>query len=100
MSGKDPVLARREMIRRFASLGQRVGYLLFAAAIVLFVVGFAAGFTPTLVSVIVTAMAVGSLLLAPAIVMSYAVRAADEDDAAAGPGAAGRDPRQGRDQGP
>lgn len=81
MNGTDPVLARREVIRRAARIGQRTGYLLFAAAIVLFVLGFALGFTPTLVSMTVAALLVGSLLLAPSIVMSYAVRAADDDDA-------------------
>lgn len=88
----DPVLARREMIRRAARIGQRTGYLLFTAAIVLFFVGFAPGFTPMLVSVIVTCMIVGSVLLAPSIVMSYAVKAADEADARAREGDQGGDP--------
>jgi hypothetical protein len=47
---------------------------------VLFVVGFAAGFTPLVVTTIVAALVVGSLLLAPAIVAGYAVKAADRDD--------------------
>jgi hypothetical protein len=76
----DPVLARRRRIERAAGLAQRVGYGLFALAIVVFVVGFAAGFTPPVVAVVVLALAAGSVLLAPAIVAGYAVKAADRED--------------------
>jgi hypothetical protein len=76
----DPVLARRRQVARVAEVAQRLGYALFAAAVVLFVVGFAAGFTPLVVTTIVAALVVGSLLLAPAIVAGYAVKAADRDD--------------------
>ena len=43
-------------------------------------VGFATGLTPGLVTAIVVALGAGSLLLAPAIVVGYAVKAADRDD--------------------
>ena len=75
----DPVLARRRQVARVAELAQRLGYALFAAAVVLFVVGFAAGFTPLVVTTIVAALVVGSLLLAPTR-GGYAVKAADRDD--------------------
>jgi len=45
----DPVLRRRAQIARLVSIGQRVGYSLFALAVVAFGVGFAAGFTTTVV---------------------------------------------------
>ncbi len=76
----DPVRAQRAKVARAATLAQRIGYALFAVAVVAFFVGFFAGFTPGVVSVIVAMMAVGSLLLAPAIVASYAVKAAERDD--------------------
>ena len=76
----DPVLARRRRIARAAEVGQRAGYGLFALAVVLFVVGFAAGFTPVVVTAVVAALAVGSVLLAPAIVAGYAVKAAERED--------------------
>jgi hypothetical protein len=76
----DPVLARRAQVARLASLGQRVGYALFAVAVVAFFVGFFAGFTTTVVMLIVACLAVGSVALAPAIVASYAVKAADRED--------------------
>jgi hypothetical protein len=61
-------------------LANRIGYLCFALACALFVIGFAVGFTGPLVAVTVTAMVVGSLLLAPSIVLGYAVKAAERDD--------------------
>lgn len=47
---------------------------------VVFVVGFAVGFTGTLVAVVTAALAIASVLLAPAIVLGYAVNAAERDD--------------------
>ena len=76
----DPVLARRAQIARLALVGQRLGYLLYGAAVVLFVVGFIVGFTPAVVTTIVAMMIVGSALLAPAIVAGYAVKAAARED--------------------
>lgn len=78
--GPDPVLARRARIARLVAVGQRIGYGLFGLAIVLFVVGAVRGFTGRLVSVIVAAMVAGSLVLAPAIVFGYGVKAAVRDD--------------------
>ncbi|MGH9215784.1 MAG: hypothetical protein ACRD0V_21175 [Acidimicrobiales bacterium] len=76
----DPVIARRRRLDRLADRGRRAGYALFGAAIVLFVVGFVTGFTSGTVTAVVVALVAGSLLLAPAIVVGYAVRAADRDD--------------------
>ena len=76
----DPVRQRRAQIARLVSLGQRIGYSLFAVAVVAFGIGFAAGFTSTVVVIIEICLLIGSLLLAPAIVFGYAVKAADRDD--------------------
>jgi predicted cation transporter len=76
----DPVIARRRRLARLANCGQRAGYALFGLAIVLFLVGFAAGFSSGVVTAVVVALVAGSVVLAPAIVVRYAVRAADRDD--------------------
>jgi hypothetical protein len=76
----DAIRARRQLIARLVALGKRVGYLLFLAAIVLFVVGAIGSFTTGLTSAIVACLVIGSLVLAPAIVFSYAVRAAERED--------------------
>jgi len=76
----DRVRARRAQVARWSLLANRIGYLLFGVAIAVFVIGFAMGFTPPLVTVVVACLVVGSLLLAPSIVLGYAVKAAERDD--------------------
>lgn len=76
----DPVLVKRARASKLADLGKRLGYSLYALAIVLFVIGFATGFTAGVVSIIVGALVVGSAVLAPAIIVGYGVKAADRED--------------------
>ena len=76
----DPVLVRRARIARVTELGQRIGYALFGVAIVVFIIGFVVGYSDVLVTVIVTSLGVGSVVLAPAIVFGYAVKAAERED--------------------
>ena len=61
-------------------MAQRIGYAMFGVAIVAFFVGFFAGFTDAIVSLIVAMLGAGSILLAPAIVAGYAVKAAERED--------------------
>jgi hypothetical protein len=67
-------------MRRFAEVGQRFGYSLFGIAVLLFFVGFPAGFPSWLITGIILCLAVGSIVLAPAIVIGYGVKAADRED--------------------
>ena len=76
----DPVLARRARIARLTAAGQRLGYALYGLAIVAFVVGAIRGFSSGPVTVVVAALLLGSIVLAPAIVFGYAVRAAERED--------------------
>ncbi|HEY4378101.1 MAG TPA: hypothetical protein VGM93_13125 [Acidimicrobiales bacterium] len=77
---QDPVLVKRARIAKLVEIGQRVGYALFGLAIVLFFVGFFTDFSSTMTSSIVACLVVGSLILAPAIVFAYAVKAAETED--------------------
>ena len=76
----DPVLDRRIRIAKLVKAGKRVGYSLFLLAMILFFIGVAASFSSALTNVIVAALVIGSLVLAPAIVMGYAVRSAHRED--------------------
>jgi hypothetical protein len=80
----DPVRVRRRRIARLVEIGQRLGYGLYLVAIVAFVAGFVAGFRGWVVTLIVTSMVIGSVVLAPAIIFGYAVKAAEKDDRARG----------------
>ena len=52
---------------RASLLANRIGYLFFAVAVAVFIIGFAVGFTGAIVAVVVTALVVGSLLLAAVV---------------------------------
>jgi len=80
----DPVRARRALVAKWNMVATRVGYALFAVAVVMFFVALATDFSSGKVTIITTSMIVGSVLLAPAIVVGYAVKAAEEDDVARG----------------
>ncbi len=80
----DPVRARRAAVAKWNRLATRVGYALFLVAVVMFFVALATDFSSGKVTVITTSMIIGSVLLAPAIVVGYAVKAAEKDDVARG----------------
>jgi hypothetical protein len=76
----DPVRARRHQIARWTQFANRVGYLCFGVAIVAYALTFAVGFSGAMSALIIGAVIVGTILLAPAIVLGYAVKAAERDD--------------------
>jgi hypothetical protein len=80
----DPVRARRRQVAKWTLVANRVGYLLFGVALVIFVLGFAFGFNATVATIVTVCLVAGSALLAPAIVLGYAVKAAERDDRARG----------------
>ena len=76
----DDVLARRARLKRITSLGQRTGYGLYLLSLVLGAVGIRWGYTPLLTTLIAVALVVGSMLLAPTIVMSHGIKAAEREE--------------------
>lgn len=79
-AGDDEVLAHRARLASYVKIGKRVGYGLFAYAVVAFVLGAVLGFSDLLINSIVAAMLIGSILLAPAIVFGYGIRAAEREE--------------------
>jgi uncharacterized membrane protein HdeD (DUF308 family) len=76
----DPIRARRRQVARWSLLANRIGYLFLAVAIAVFIIGFALGFTPPVVSLVVATLVIGSVLLLPSIILGYAVKAAERED--------------------
>jgi|TARA_B100001079_G_scaffold211080_1_gene185221 hypothetical protein len=76
----DPILVRRARLAQFAHLGQRLGYLAYGVAILVFAAGMATGFNDVVANTLVVLLVVGSFVLAPAIVLHYAVRAAVDEE--------------------
>jgi len=80
----DPILVKRAKAARLASLGQRIGYLGFVVAVTVFVIGAVTEFNGTIVAIVTGSIIVGSIFLAPSIVLGYAVKAAEKEDRAQG----------------
>lgn len=76
----DPVRARRQKIAKYTLLANRVGYLFYALAIATFIIGFAISFNAAVSAIVIGSLVIGSILLAPAIVLGYAVKAAERED--------------------
>jgi hypothetical protein len=79
-SNSDPVRAKRAQVAKWTLLANRVGYLFYALAISAFVMAFVIGFKGPLVTLVTVSLVIGSVLLAPSIVLGYAVKAAERED--------------------
>ena len=77
---EDPLMARRARLARLANLGRRVGYLTFALSIGMLVLGLATDFTDGISAVVIGLLVGGSAVLAPAILLHYAVRGAEREE--------------------
>jgi hypothetical protein len=76
----DPVRRRRDRIRRLTAMASRTGYLLLAVAVTVFFIAWATDFTGTMAAIVIASLFAASVLLAPAIVLGYAIKAADRAD--------------------
>ncbi len=79
-TASDPVRARRQRIGRLAAAGRKAGFTLFGLALLVVVLGLFTSLTGTVTAVATACLVVGSLVLAPGIVIGYGVRAAERDD--------------------
>lgn len=76
----DPVLVKRAKVARIVNLGVRLGSGLFLLASLLFFAALVVGFSSAWTTAIGFCLIAGSVILAPAMVFLYAVKAADRAD--------------------
>ncbi|MFZ9401433.1 MAG: hypothetical protein ACO28X_01915 [Ilumatobacteraceae bacterium] len=76
----DPVVVRRNAIDRWNKVASRTGYGLYVVSVLAFFGGLWTSFTSALHFVSGVALVVGSVILAPAIVITYGIRAARRED--------------------
>ena len=76
----DPIRRRRAQVARWTSVATRTGYALLLVAVVVFFVALVVGFSATMATLVLVPLLVSFVLLAPAIVIGYAVKAAERDD--------------------
>ena len=77
----DPVVARRDLIDKWNKRASRTGYGLYVLSTVTFFAGLWTSFTAAFHWVSGASLIVGSLILAPSIVITYGIRAARREDA-------------------
>jgi hypothetical protein len=77
---RDPIIERRERIRRFVTVAQRFGYSAMGLAIVAFAIGAATAFPGWSVAVTIAGLAVSIVVLPVPIVLGYGVRAAEREE--------------------
>lgn len=76
----DPVRVRRAHIAKWTLLANRVGYLFVALAMALFVIAFVFSFNAVMATLVIVTLVIGCILLAPSIILGYAVKAAERED--------------------
>lgn len=76
----DPVLIKRALISNWAKRASRLGYFLFGVSTIAVAWGLTVEFTPNASRVASAGLIVGSIVLAPAILVQYSVKAAVRDD--------------------
>ncbi|MCP3990823.1 MAG: hypothetical protein GY724_17230 [Actinomycetia bacterium] len=76
----DPVLASRARIAGWVSLGLRTGYGLFGLAMIIFFASTIFDLTRLTTGAMTFCLLVGSAILAPSLVFSYAIKAASRAD--------------------
>jgi len=77
----DPVTAKRDRIDRVNKLASRIGYGLYAVSTVTFFAGLWTYYTGVLHFLSGVSLVIGSVILAPSIVITYGIRAARREDA-------------------
>jgi hypothetical protein len=76
----DPVRVRRAQVARWVLLANRIGYLCWGVALAVFFIGLAVGFHSAVAATVFATLIAGCILLAPSIILGYAVKAAEKDD--------------------
>ena len=76
----DPILAKRALISSWAKRVTNLGYLLFGVSMVAVIWGVVVNFTPNTSRIASIALISGCIVLAPAILVQYSVKAAVRDE--------------------
>lgn len=77
----DPIAAKRAQVARWSAQAKRWGYFAILVAMVVFVIGFVTDFGPVITTVVLAALGVSAVLLIPALIFGYGVKAAEREEA-------------------
>ena len=77
---QDPILIKRALVSSWAKRASNLGYLLFGVSMVAVLWGVVVDFTPIVSRIASIALIIGCVVLAPAILVQYSVKAAVRDE--------------------
>ncbi|MEY3339255.1 MAG: hypothetical protein RL575_348 [Actinomycetota bacterium] len=76
----DPILVKRALISNWAKRATNLGYSLFGVSMIAVIWGVVVDFTPNTSRVATISLISGCIVLAPAILVQYSVKAAVRDE--------------------
>ena len=76
----ESLAMRREQASLIANTGRRIGYSIFFLSLIIFVIGFTVEFNNLVAKTLTVLLIVGSIILAPSILLHYAVRGAEREE--------------------
>ena len=79
-SNHDPILVKRALISNWAKRATNLGYSLFGVSMIAVIWGVVIDFTPNVSRVATISLIGGCIVLAPAILVQYSVKAAVRDE--------------------
>ncbi|MFM8504675.1 MAG: hypothetical protein ACKOBB_06510 [Acidimicrobiaceae bacterium] len=79
-SNHDPILVKRALISNWAKHATNFGYSLFGISMIAVIWGVVVDFTPNTSRVATISLISGCIVLAPAILVQYSVKAAVRDE--------------------
>jgi len=76
----DSLAMRRKQASLIANTGRKIGYSIFFLALTIFTIGFTVEFNNLVAKTLTVLLIVGSIVLAPSILLHYAVRGAEREE--------------------
>ena len=71
---------RRKQASIIANTGRKIGYSIFFLSLIIFAIGLTVEFTNLVATTLVALLIAGAVVLAPSILLHYAVRGAEKDE--------------------
>jgi uncharacterized membrane protein len=79
-SDSNSLAIRRKQASLIANTGRKIGYSIFFLALIIFAIGFTVEFNNLVAKTLTVLLIVGSIVLAPSILLHYAVRGAEREE--------------------
>ena len=71
---------RRQQASLIANTGRKIGYSIFFLSLIVFAIGLTVEFNDLVAKTLTVLLIVGSIVLAPSILLDYAVRGAEREE--------------------